>query len=388
MALVPTFVAAAAAYDLPASLLEAMCWWESGWQANVVSPTGAIGMCQLEPYTTAFVNSVLLGGANLNADLPGQNITLAAAYLHYLLTLTGGSQSQALAGYYQGLLSVQQTGCLPPPRPTCRASWPTPPCSPRPEVTLGPASSGGPSRTARPPRASIHGVRVRRSFAFLDLSGFTTLTAVEGDERAVSVLTVFRSTLREICSRRGVRIAKWLGDGAMLVGVETTPLLAATLEMQWVGPSQVLPISVRAGVTTGEVILLEGDDYIGHSVNLAARLCDIAHAHEVLAAPEVLGSLPPWGMVIDSVDVAVRGITEPVPVARLGRHEPSDDAVPDPVCGLPLTESTAGHRREDAGGVVLFCSESCLDTWTRRPDSIGALECHRARTGARHQSMT
>ena len=216
-------------------------------------------------------------------------------------------------------------------------------------------------------------MRVRRSFAFLDLSGFTTLTAVEGDERAVSVLTVFRSTLREICSRRGVRIAKWLGDGAMLVGVETTPLLAATLEMQWVGPSQVLPISVRAGVTTGEVILLEGDDYIGHSVNLAARLCDVAQSHEVLAAHEVLASLPPWGKVIDSVDVAVRGIAEPVPVARLGRHVPLEGFIADPVCGIPLTESTAAHSRVDRGAaVVLFCSESCLDTWTRRPDGAGA----------------
>ena len=112
IALMPDFVSAAAAYDLPPSLLEAMCWWESGWQPAVVSPTGAIGLCQLEPYTTAFVNSVLLGGANLSATIPGQNITLAAAFLHYLLTLTGGSERQSLAGYYQGLLSVQQTGML------------------------------------------------------------------------------------------------------------------------------------------------------------------------------------------------------------------------------------------------------------------------------------
>ena len=75
-------------------------------------------------------------------------------------------------------------------------------------------------------------MRVHRSFAFVDLSGFTALTEVEGDERAVAILSAFRSMVRDICSRRGVRIAKWLGDGAMLVGVDTTPLVAATLEMQ------------------------------------------------------------------------------------------------------------------------------------------------------------
>jgi class 3 adenylate cyclase len=77
-------------------------------------------------------------------------------------------------------------------------------------------------------------VRVHRSFAFVDILGFTALTEHEGDERAVEVLAAFRRLLRDICGRRGVRIAKWLGDGAMLVGVETQPLLATILELHYV----------------------------------------------------------------------------------------------------------------------------------------------------------
>ncbi len=213
-------------------------------------------------------------------------------------------------------------------------------------------------------------MRVRRSFAFLDLSGFTTLTATEGDERAVSVLTVFRSTLRDICSRRGVRIAKWLGDGAMLVGVDCSTLLAAILEMQWRGPHQSVPMAVRCGVTMGPVILLEGDDYIGHSVNLAARLCDAAPDHEVLADAAVLPFLPPWGAALGSDDVMVRGLAESLSVTRLGLLRVGADAVADPVCGIPLTPASALYSRPATPGApepLLFCAESCLDTWQRRP---------------------
>ncbi len=213
-------------------------------------------------------------------------------------------------------------------------------------------------------------MRVRRSFALLDLSGFTTLTATEGDERAVSVLTVFRSTLRDICSRRGVRIAKWLGDGAMLVGVDCSTLLAAVLEMQWRGPQQSVPMAVRCGVTMGPVILLEGDDYIGHSVNLAARLCDAAPDHAVLADSAVLSFLPPWGVALGSDDVMVRGLAESLSVARLGLLPVAAEAVADPVCGIPLTPSSALYSRPAGTGASnpsLFCSESCLDTWQRRP---------------------
>ena len=88
-------------------------------------------------------------------------------------------------------------------------------------------------------------MRVQRSFAFIDVSGFTALTEVEGDERAVDVLTAFRSLLRLICSRRGVRIAKWLGDGAMLVCVNTRPLLETVLELHYVVSEISGPVKTR-----------------------------------------------------------------------------------------------------------------------------------------------
>ena len=111
-------------------------------------------------------------------------------------------------------------------------------------------------------------MRVHRSFAFVDVSGFTAMTEMEGDERAVDVLTAFRSLLRDICSRRGVRIAKWLGDGVMLVCVDTRPLLETILELHYVvrEVGAIETVSIRSGVTRGDVILMEGDDYIGHCV--------------------------------------------------------------------------------------------------------------------------
>ena len=60
-------------------------------------------------------------------------------------------------------------------------------------------------------------MRVARTFAFVDLSGFTQFTDLHGDDEAVAVLSQFRAALRATASDIGVRVAKWLGDGAMLV---------------------------------------------------------------------------------------------------------------------------------------------------------------------------
>ncbi|HAM00710.1 MAG TPA: hypothetical protein DCQ30_00550, partial [Acidimicrobiaceae bacterium] len=112
LALRPAFVSAAARYGVPVSLLEALCWWESGWQSAIVSSTGAIGVCQIEPYTATFVDRYLAGAA-LNPQVAEQNIAIGAAYLSSLLRATGGDVGQAVAGYYQGLESVRHHGMLP-----------------------------------------------------------------------------------------------------------------------------------------------------------------------------------------------------------------------------------------------------------------------------------
>ena len=111
LGLVPLFQQWAAHFGVPVSLLEGTCWWESGWQMGVVSSTGAIGIGQLEPTTVVTFRSVL-GDPSLSAWNTSDNIEIAAAYLHQLLTQTGGDQHLALAGYYQGLASVRSHGLL------------------------------------------------------------------------------------------------------------------------------------------------------------------------------------------------------------------------------------------------------------------------------------
>jgi class 3 adenylate cyclase/YHS domain-containing protein len=217
-------------------------------------------------------------------------------------------------------------------------------------------------------------VRVRRNFAFVDVSGFTALTELEGDERAVDVLTAFRTLLRDICSRRGVRIAKWLGDGAMLVCVDTRPLLEAVLELHHVvgevsSSDPVATVSIRTGITSGDVILMEGDDYVGHCVNVAARLCDLAAPGEALAASSVLEYLPSWGDVAAKNQVDVRGVGRPVSVSSIRMAWVGSEGARDPICRLPLSHDTAEEIAHEGGTVFLFCSPGCIDTWRRRPAS-------------------
>ena len=159
--------------------------------------------------------------------------------------------------------------------------------------------------------------RVNRAFAFIDLSGFTALTKEKGDDEAVEVLHLFRLAVRDAASSRGVRIAKWLGDGAMLVGVETEPLVEAVVDIENRISESGSPLPLRAGIAAGPVILFEGDDYIGHAVNIAARLCDEAAPREVLAVADTVSSLLVNTDAEPVGERVIRGLDDPVQVVRL-----------------------------------------------------------------------
>jgi adenylate cyclase len=160
-------------------------------------------------------------------------------------------------------------------------------------------------------------MRVPRTFVFVDLSGFTNYTAEHGDDAAAKILSTFRAITREVASERGVRIAKWLGDGCMIVAIDQVEGVAAALELENRMRPACDPLTLRVGVASGYALLFEGDDYIGWAVNLAARLCDASGPFEVLLPADQLDVLPEGVTAHDHPPVELRGFPEPVEVVEL-----------------------------------------------------------------------
>lgn len=187
--------------------------------------------------------------------------------------------------------------------------------------------------------------RVARTFAFLDLCGFTDFVDAHGDDDAVDELRTLRATVREIAPLCGVRVDKWLGDGVMLVGVDPEPVVIAVVAIaERIG--SYAKLALRAGIASGEVLLMEGDDYVGRTVNLASRLCDLADAGQVLAALDGL-PLPDGVAVASSFTLDVRGLRDAVRVGSIvagpvdEQDEPSQPGEEVPV----VTEPSRSHHR-------------------------------------------
>ena len=160
-------------------------------------------------------------------------------------------------------------------------------------------------------------MRVPRTFVFVDLSGFTNYTAAFGDDAAGRLLSAFRSMVRTIASERGVRIAKWLGDGCMVVSVVQSDAIEFVLDLEQRSANVCAPLTVRAGLATGHALLFEGDDYIGSAVNMAARLCDHAKGVEALIPTMHIERLPEGVSAVPVGEIELRGFPGSIDVVQL-----------------------------------------------------------------------
>jgi len=143
---------------------------------------------------------------------------------------------------------------------------------------------------------------------FADIRGFTTRTAEMEPDRIVRLLDLFIPEMLNIIIRRHRgTVDKLLGDGIMALfghpygtGDEIIQAIYSAVDMhqaaaaleQALQSSGYDPIEIGVGINSGKVLICEvGDDnyrestVIGSPVNMAAKMEDVAKAHEI-AIPE------------------------------------------------------------------------------------------------------
>lgn len=159
---------------------------------------------------------------------------------------------------------------------------------------------------------------------FTDLVGFTEFNDTVGDRKALEVLDQQTELAQMVCAAHpGARLVKELGDGLMLwfpsapAGLHgAAALSAAARDARRSG----FPLAVRMGLHHGECIP-RGDDLIGQTVNVAARISDLAGPGELLVSEDVLEACPTAGDDLELSlvgPVTVKGVADPIWLRRLG----------------------------------------------------------------------
>jgi class 3 adenylate cyclase len=134
----------------------------------------------------------------------------------------------------------------------------------------------------------------RLAVVFADVSGSTSLYEAIGDQNAHRVIAGCLDCLRSTTIEFGGRAIKFIGDELLAVFEDPDAAVSAATEMQQRLTAQrasdpSVP-AIRVGIATGPV-LEDADDVFGDTVNLAARIVDIASAGQVLTTGQTVALL-------------------------------------------------------------------------------------------------
>jgi adenylate cyclase len=199
-------------------------------------------------------------------------------------------------------------------------------------------------------RRGLH-VRAERlpAICFLDMTGYTRLTAERGDTEAAALAEQVGRVVARTSVAHGGRPVKWLGDGVMLYFPAAGPAVLAALGMvEGVAAAGLPPAHV--GLHSGPDLFQEGD-YYGQTVNVASRIGEYARPGEVLVSQEVVDAAAGGEVTFREIGpVELKGVAGVVhlyqaigsghqrsPVGKAGGR------APDPVTGRKPRKRSTGN---------------------------------------------
>lgn len=171
-------------------------------------------------------------------------------------------------------------------------------------------------RTEEPLTLPATGVsQVPLTVVFSDLEGFTSFTSERGDLEASALLADHYDVVGAITRSRGGRVVKKIGDGHMLSFNEPAAAVMASLDLTAAAPR---PLRLRAGAHKGAVVRTE-DDLLGHVVNVASRVADIASGGTSLVTDDVRSAAGTIPTVIygNSKTVQLDGVAEAMAITEV-----------------------------------------------------------------------
>jgi len=151
---------------------------------------------------------------------------------------------------------------------------------------LGPPLAGFLAEVVGEQEASVAPVvdRELATVLFADIVASTERAASLGDAAWRGILDQHERSASERVSKEGGRLIKTTGDGLLATFLGPSQGVAAARAIQDAGLR--LGLGIRAGLHTGE-IERRGDDIGGLGVHIAARICDLAGAGEILVSRTV-----------------------------------------------------------------------------------------------------
>jgi adenylate cyclase len=202
----------------------------------------------------------------------------------------------------------------------------------------------------------------------VDLAGYTALTEAHGSAEAALVVARYLE-LAAAATAPGAALMERVGDGLVFIAERAGAAVRTAVRLRALAARTPHFLRLRAGLHAGAVVLDEGR-YVGHALNVAARVTGHAEPGQLLCTETVVHE----AVALDGITfraigpVHFRHLVQPVLVHEIVADADAGEAVIDPVCRMQVSPAADPVHATVAGRRYLFCSIECRDAFIRHPE--------------------
>ena len=207
-----------------------------------------------------------------------------------------------------------------------------------------------------------------------DLSGYTAMTDAHGGESAARIVNKYMQ-LVDSAVHGSSRIVQRIGDQVVLIGDNADDMVITAQKLNSLTLEEHHFLSIHAGLHYGP-IFIENDNLFGSTINVAARIMNLASRGQVLCSSQFKTMLTDPTKFKSVGSYSLKNLMMEFELHELLQDQQSDSFNIDPVCHMHIDVSKSEFTFILNGMTYYFCGPHCRSLFKDSPASFIDREKH------------
>jgi adenylate cyclase len=202
-----------------------------------------------------------------------------------------------------------------------------------------------------------------------DLTGYTAMTDVHGGASAAKIVGKYMEII-DAALHGSTKVMQRIGDQVVMIAENPSDLLETARRLNTLTREEHHFLAIHAGLHFGQ-ILIENDNLFGSTINVAARIMNVACRGQIFCSSNFLNQLPVESQQL-FCSIGPHKLKNVMTQIELFELMPmsSTEIYIDPVCHMHIDPAKPSQSAEHAGITYHFCSDHCRVLFLAAPEQF------------------
>ncbi len=202
-----------------------------------------------------------------------------------------------------------------------------------------------------------------------DLTGYTAMTDVHGGASAAKIVGKYMEIV-DTALHGTAKVMQRIGDQVVMIAENAVDLLQTARKLNTLTREEQHFLSIHAGLHYGEIVI-ENNNLFGSTINVAARIMNVACRGEIICSSNFFTQLPPESQQLFR-SIGIRKLKNVMTQIELFELIPmlANEVYIDPVCHMHIDRTKPSQFADHSGVTYHFCGEHCKLLFLAAPEQF------------------